>query len=51
MVPLLWLRVRASNREVQAFYRDFGFSQRGRFSGYYTAPEEDAILMGLDLTA
>lgn len=44
-VPLLWLRVRASNRAARAFYRRCGFRMVGRFRGYYHAPREDAVLM------
>src|SRR4030042_4715922 len=41
-VPLLWLRVRASNRGARRFYRLMGFSERGRFQGYYVDPDEPA---------
>ncbi len=46
---LLWLRVRASNLDARRFYRTMGFVRRGKFSGYYRDPDEDAILMGMDL--
>jgi ribosomal-protein-alanine acetyltransferase len=48
-VPLLWLRVRASNRSARRFYQRMGFQQRGSFSGYYQDPNEPAILMAMDL--
>jgi [ribosomal protein S18]-alanine N-acetyltransferase len=48
-VPLLWLRVRASNRGARAFYRRLGFQPRGRFEAYYQDPDEAAILMARDL--
>lgn len=48
-VPLVWLRVRESNRGARRFYAGFGFLVRGRFKGYYEDPGEDALLMGLDL--
>jgi ribosomal-protein-alanine acetyltransferase len=48
-VPLLWLRVRASNRGARRFYQRLGFLQRGRFDGYYQDPDEPAILMAMDL--
>ncbi len=48
-VPLLWLRVRASNRSARRFYRAMGFQQRGRFDGYYQDPDEPAVLMAMDL--
>ncbi|HYL82086.1 MAG TPA: ribosomal protein S18-alanine N-acetyltransferase [Candidatus Acidoferrum sp.] len=50
-VPLLWLRVRASNRVARRFYRRLGFQQRGRFHGYYQDPDEPAIIMALDVGA
>jgi ribosomal-protein-alanine acetyltransferase len=48
-VPLLWLRVRASNRKAQRFYRRMGFRVRGRFQGYYTDPDEPALIMAMDV--
>jgi ribosomal protein S18 acetylase RimI-like enzyme len=50
-VPLLWLRVRASNRPARAFYRRAGFRPVGRFDGYYEAPREPAVLMARILRA
>jgi ribosomal-protein-alanine acetyltransferase len=48
-VPLLWLRVRASNRGARRFYRRMGFRVRGRFEGYYVDPGEPAIIMAVDV--
>ena len=48
-IELLWLRVRASNRSAQRFYRSMGFDQRGKFTGYYRDPNEAAVLMATDL--
>lgn len=48
-VPLLWLRVRQSNRSARRFYRRLGFDTRGRFAGYYLEPEEPAVIMAMDL--
>jgi len=48
-IPLLWLRVRASNRGAQRFYRQMGFRVRGRFEGYYVEPDEPAIIMAMDV--
>jgi len=48
-VPLLWLRVRASNRTARQFYRRLGFRPRGRFEGYYQDPDEPAIILAMDL--
>jgi ribosomal-protein-alanine N-acetyltransferase len=46
-VELVWLRVRAGNREARAFYRRCHFGVIGRFRGYYDDPREDAVLMGV----
>ena len=48
-VPLLWLRVRASNRGARRFYRQMGFEERGRFRGYYLDPDEPAVIMAMDV--
>ena len=48
-VTELILEVRASNRKAQGFYRAQGFKETGRRPGYYADPEEDAVLMGLNL--
>jgi ribosomal-protein-alanine N-acetyltransferase len=48
-VPLLWLRVRASNRGAQRFYRQMGFQARGRFRGYYLDPDEPAVIMAMEV--
>ena len=48
-ISLLWLRVRASNRGAQRFYRRMGFRVRGRFQGYYVDPDEPAVIMGMDV--
>jgi ribosomal-protein-alanine acetyltransferase len=48
-VSLLWLRVRASNRGAQRFYRQMGFQARGRFQGYYVDPDEPAVIMAMEL--
>mgnify|MGYP001591270392 CR=1 FL=1 len=48
-IPLLWLRVRASNRGARRFYRLMGFRERGRFQGYYADPDEPAVIMAMDV--
>jgi [ribosomal protein S18]-alanine N-acetyltransferase len=48
-VPLLWLRVRASNRGARKFYRLMGFRERGRFQGYYEDPDESAVIMAMEV--
>jgi len=48
-VPLLWLRVRASNRGARKFYRLMGFRERGRFQGYYEDPDESAVIMVMEV--
>ena len=48
-VTELILEVRASNRAALAFYQAQGFKETGRRPRYYADPEEDAVLMGLNL--
>jgi ribosomal protein S18 acetylase RimI-like enzyme len=48
-VPLLWLRVRASNAGARRFYLELGFTERGRFGGYYEEPDEPAVIMAMEL--
>lgn len=48
-VPLLWLRVRASNRGARRFYGEMGFRERGRFQGYYLDPDEPAVIMAMEM--
>ena len=43
------LEVRAGNLPAQRLYDTFGFRQYGRRRSYYTNPDEDAILMQLQL--
>ena len=43
------LEVRAGNRLAQKLYETLGFQQYGRRRSYYTNPDEDAILMQLQL--
>ena len=47
---LYTLEVRESNAPALALYKSVGFVPTGRRKGYYKNPEEDAILMDLDLT-
>jgi ribosomal-protein-alanine N-acetyltransferase len=44
------LEVRASNTAAIALYQGFGFRPEGRRPGYYTHPEEDALLLGIPVT-
>ncbi len=48
-IPLLWLRVRASNEGARRFYDRMGFTERGRFDRYYEEPDEPAIIMAMDV--
>jgi ribosomal protein S18 acetylase RimI-like enzyme len=43
------LEVRASNQRALGFYRSLGWSETGRRPRYYADPEEDAVLMSLEL--
>jgi ribosomal-protein-alanine N-acetyltransferase len=43
------LEVRLSNSPALAFYSALGFEQMGRRPHYYAAPEEDALLLRLQL--
>jgi ribosomal-protein-alanine N-acetyltransferase len=48
-VRMLILEVRASNRSALEFYRTNGFAETGRRPRYYADPEEDAVLLALQL--
>jgi len=49
-VPLLWLRVRASNRAPRALLPTDGLSANaGGFRGYYEDPDEPAVIMAMDV--
>jgi ribosomal-protein-alanine N-acetyltransferase len=41
----VYLEVRASNEPAQALYRGRGFEAVGRRKGYYSRPDEDAVVM------
>ncbi len=43
------LEVRASNQRARGFYRSLGWIETGRRPRYYADPEEDAVLMRLEL--
>ena len=45
----LTLEVRESNRAAIHLYKEAGFQETGRRPGYYRRPDEDAIIMGLEL--
>jgi ribosomal-protein-alanine N-acetyltransferase len=48
-VRALELEVRAGSGGAIALYAGLGFVVAGRRAGYYREPEEDALLMRLDL--
>jgi len=50
-INVVHLEVRASNDRALGFYRAMGFQESGRRPRYYADPEEDAVLMALDLPA
>jgi ribosomal-protein-alanine N-acetyltransferase len=43
------LEVRESNAAALGLYRQFGFVEQGKRRKYYRAPEEDALLMAVNL--
>jgi ribosomal-protein-alanine N-acetyltransferase len=43
------LEVRESNTAAIKLYEKFGFRETGRRTDYYSNPDEDGIIMGLDL--
>lgn len=43
------LEVRESNQAARALYAKLGFKQSGRRKNYYDDPQEDALLLDLDL--
>jgi len=48
-VKACFLEVRVSNKQAISFYEKIGFRKVGMRKKYYLLPEEDAILMRLDL--
>lgn len=48
-VSRIHLEVRESNAAARALYRRAGFIEKCRRKSYYTAPEEDAILLSYEL--
>jgi ribosomal-protein-alanine N-acetyltransferase len=44
-----FLEVRASNHAARALYARLGFVEAGRRRGYYREPDEDALLLRLNL--
>jgi ribosomal-protein-alanine acetyltransferase len=45
----LLLEVRESNAAARALYRKCGFEETGKRRHYYTYPDEDAVLLALEL--
>lgn len=43
------LEVRESNTAARKLYEKYGFRETGRRINYYSKPDEDGIIMGLDL--
>jgi len=46
----VFLEVRESNHAARLLYEKWSFEERGRRSGYYTQPQEDAIVYRLSFT-
>jgi [ribosomal protein S18]-alanine N-acetyltransferase len=46
----VFLEVRESNRAARLLYEKWSFEESGRRSGYYTQPQEDAIIYRLSFT-
>ncbi len=49
IAKICYLEVRISNIETINLYRKFGFKEYGIRKDYYIAPQEDALLMKIDL--
>lgn len=49
-VRVVYLEVRESNFAAQAMYERWGFARVGRRRGYYRRPQEDALILRLELT-
>ncbi len=45
----VFLDVRVGNAPARALYAEVGFLEVGRRRGYYSSPDEDAVLMSLSL--
>lgn len=45
----LYLEVRASNFAARRLYKGFGFTVVGTRKNYYVAPDEDAVIMMLEI--
>ena len=45
----IWLEVRESNKRAIAFYEKHGFIITGRRKNFYSNPQEDALLMRLEI--
>ncbi|MDD4309299.1 MAG: ribosomal protein S18-alanine N-acetyltransferase [Candidatus Cloacimonetes bacterium] len=48
-VRRFFLDVRISNDKARRLYEKFGFVPMGTRKGYYTLPEEDALVMGMQI--
>lgn len=45
----IFLEVRESNLAARSFYQDCGFVENGRRKGYYSDPQEDAVVYRLSI--
>ncbi len=47
----IFLQVRESNSAARSLYREAGFREVGRRTGYYRAPAEDALVLTREISA
>lgn len=47
----VFLQVRESNGPARSLYREAGFREAGRRTGYYRAPAEDALVLMREISA
>lgn len=48
-ISKILLEVRKSNTSARAFYEEHGFTEDGIRKGFYSTPQEDAVLMSCEI--